>query len=49
MYKGTVIVVSHNRYFIDKIATRILYFSQDMPMKNYHGTYSEFAASVGFE
>ena len=28
MYKGTAIVVRHNRYSVDKIATRILYFSE---------------------
>ena len=28
-YKGTVIFVSHDRYFIKKVATRVLYFDDD--------------------
>jgi len=41
-YTGTVIFVSHNRYFIEKIATRILYFSVDQPVIDFKGGYSDF-------
>ncbi len=41
-YTGTVIFVSHNRYFVDKIATRLLYFSPDK-IQDYQGKYAEFS------
>ena len=41
-YTGTLIFVSHNRYFIEKIATRILYFTEK-GIKNFKGSYAEFA------
>jgi ATP-binding cassette subfamily F protein 3 len=40
-YGGTIITVSHDRYFLDRIATEILYF--DDGTATYHaGTYSDF-------
>jgi len=42
-FTGTVLFVSHNRYFINKIATRILYFSPDQDIIDYKGKYSAFA------
>lgn len=43
-YTGTLIFVSHNRYFIEKIATRILFFGQVDGIKDYKGGYTEFVA-----
>ncbi len=43
-YPGTVIFVSHSSYFIEKIATRILYFSDHQGIKSFNGRYSEWAA-----
>jgi len=41
-YDGTILVVSHDRYFLDKIVSRILYFSRDGEVKLYWGNYSHF-------
>lgn len=40
-YGGTIITVSHDRYFLDRIATQILYFGQQ-GAQFFDGTYSEF-------
>ncbi len=42
-YTGTLIFVSHNRYFIEKIATRILYFSDTTKIRDFKGRYADFA------
>jgi ATP-binding cassette, subfamily F, member 3 len=42
-YQGTIITVSHDRYFLDRIATEILHFENGLT--DYHmGSYSEFYA-----
>lgn len=41
-YNGTLVFVSHNRHFVDKIATRILYFDPQMAVRDYKGCYSDF-------
>jgi ATPase subunit of ABC transporter with duplicated ATPase domains len=41
-YTGTVIVVSHNRHFISKIATRILYISEKKGLFDFKGGYTAF-------
>lgn len=41
-YDGTILVVSHDRYFLDKIVGRILYFGRDDQVKLYWGNYSHF-------
>ena len=40
-YKGAVLVVSHNRYFLDKLCTRIFEL-EDRKLKIYKGNYSDF-------
>ncbi|AEV67251.1 ABC-F family ATP-binding cassette domain-containing protein [Acetivibrio clariflavus] len=40
-YEGTLVIVSHDRYFIDKIATRIIELGNDFYI-DYKGNYSEF-------
>ncbi|OGV25704.1 MAG: ABC-F family ATPase [Legionellales bacterium RIFCSPHIGHO2_12_FULL_37_14] len=42
-YHGTVVFVSHNRHFVDKIATRILYFDPQVRVRDYKGRYADFA------
>lgn len=44
LYTGTLICVSHNRHFIEKIASRILYFERADKILDYKGAYAEFAA-----
>ncbi len=41
-YKGTVIVISHDRYFLDEVVTRILEI-EDNKMHEYLGNYSYYA------
>ena len=41
-YDGTLIAVSHDRYFIDKLATRIITLGTD-PVGDFRGTYREYA------
>ncbi len=43
-YSGTLIFVSHNRHFINKIATRILYFEQNHHIIDFKGKYVDFVA-----
>ncbi len=44
-YKGTLIAVSHDRYFINKLATRILDISAK-PFLDYHGRYADYVKYV---
>lgn len=41
-YTGTLLVVSHNRHFIEKFATRVLYFPPTGKIRDFKGGYSEF-------
>lgn len=43
-YPGTIVVVSHDRFFLDRIVTQILSFEQDGRMLDYSGNYTEFHA-----
>ncbi|MFV0388859.1 MAG: ABC-F family ATP-binding cassette domain-containing protein [Pyrinomonadaceae bacterium] len=41
-YEGTIITVSHDRYFLDRISTQILFFNEDKTAKVSLGNYTEF-------
>ncbi len=41
-YQGTIITVSHDRFFLDKISTQIFSFEDDGTIEIYDGNYSEF-------
>lgn len=41
-YGGTMLIVSHDRYFINKLATRILYMDEN-GITDYHGNYDYFS------
>lgn len=45
-FEGTIIAVSHDRYFIQKLANRILCFNLEAPQRvyDYRGSYNEFLA-----
>lgn len=43
-FRGCVIVVSHDRYFVDRVADRMLVFCGDGEIKDFSGTYSEYIA-----
>ncbi|MFT3745547.1 MAG: ABC-F family ATP-binding cassette domain-containing protein [Pyrinomonadaceae bacterium] len=41
-YDGTIIVVSHDRFFLDKIANQMLAFENDGSVANFDGNYTEY-------
>lgn len=41
-FKGCVIVISHDRYFLDNIADHLFVFEGDGKIKDFPGTYSEY-------
>lgn len=43
-YQGTVIIISHDRYFINKVATRIVYI-EDKKLISYIGNYDDYKLS----
>jgi ATP-binding cassette ChvD family protein len=43
-FSGSVVVISHDRWFLDRIATHILAFEGDSEVFWFEGTYSEYAA-----
>ncbi|MCB1023566.1 MAG: ABC-F family ATP-binding cassette domain-containing protein [Acidobacteria bacterium] len=45
-YDGTIITVSHDRYFLDQIATQILAFEEGGRVEVYNGNYSEYHESL---
>lgn len=42
IFNGAVVTVSHDRYFLDKIADRIFAFGVDGKIKQYEGGYSDY-------
>lgn len=41
-YPGTIVTVSHDRFFLDRIANQILSFERDGSVLDYAGNYTEF-------
>jgi ABC transport system ATP-binding/permease protein len=41
-FKGCVLVVSHDRYFMDKIVDHLLVFEGDAKVRDYPGNYSQY-------
>ncbi|HEX8288517.1 MAG TPA: ABC-F family ATP-binding cassette domain-containing protein [Pyrinomonadaceae bacterium] len=41
-YEGTIITVSHDRYFLDKVSTQILSFEDNRTVEIFDGNYSEY-------
>jgi ATP-binding cassette subfamily F protein uup len=44
-YNGIVIAVSHDRYFLDKVANRIFSFEGNGVVRRYEGNYSDYRAT----
>lgn len=42
IFEGTIITVSHDRFFLDQISTQILSFDKDGGVEIFDGNYSEF-------
>ena len=43
-FAGCVVVISHDRWFLDRIATHILAFEGDSKVVWFEGNYSEYEA-----
>jgi ATPase subunit of ABC transporter with duplicated ATPase domains len=43
-FSGCVAVISHDRWFLDRIATHILAFEDDGEVRWFEGNYQEYAA-----
>ncbi|HVS81099.1 MAG TPA: ABC-F family ATP-binding cassette domain-containing protein [Pyrinomonadaceae bacterium] len=41
-YEGTIITISHDRYFLDRVATQILGLDGDGNVEHYNGNYTEY-------
>jgi ATPase subunit of ABC transporter with duplicated ATPase domains len=48
-YKGTVFIVSHDRQFIDNVATRVIEVKGDGTIIDFRGDYEEYLDSQGIE
>ena len=46
-YEGTLIIVSHDRDFLDRTVTEVLAFEGDGDIASYFGGYSDYIAAVG--
>lgn len=46
-FPGAVLFVSHNRYFIDSISTRVLALSERYGVQNYLGNYNDYLEQLG--
>ncbi|MBD3182096.1 ATP-binding cassette domain-containing protein [Candidatus Poribacteria bacterium] len=45
-FPGAVVVVSHDRFFIDKIATRMLIFNEDRTIQEVNGNWTIYQAMI---
>ncbi|MDE7060169.1 MAG: ABC transporter ATP-binding protein, partial [Lachnospiraceae bacterium] len=45
-FPGIIVAVSHDRYFLDKIATRIFAFEGNGKIRQYEGNFSDYKESV---
>jgi len=45
-FSGCVVVISHDRWFLDRCATHILAFEGDSQVRFFEGSYSEYAADL---
>ena len=43
-FKGCVIVVSHDRYFMDKVVDHLLVFNGQADIRDFPGNYSDYRA-----
>lgn len=46
-FSGAVLFVSHNRYFIDLIATRVIVLTEQFGVQNYLGNYNDYLEQFG--
>ena len=44
-FAGCILLVSHERYFMDRIVDQLFIFQEDKIIRNFHGNYSDYLAS----
>jgi ATP-binding cassette subfamily F protein uup len=49
VFKGCVIVVSHDRYFMDKVVDHLLVFKGEAEIKDFPGNYTQYRLAVDKE
>jgi ATP-binding cassette subfamily F protein 3 len=47
-YDGTLLIVSHDRYFIDKLATQVWAIGDDRRIRPFLGNYTDFVRAEGY-
>ncbi|RPH96509.1 MAG: energy-dependent translational throttle protein EttA, partial [Lysobacterales bacterium] len=45
-FPGSIVVISHDRWFLDRIATHMLAFEGDSHVEWFEGNYSEYEADL---
>src|SRR5690606_26076110 len=45
-FPGCAVVISHDRWFLDRIATHILAFEGDSEVVYFHGNYADYAEGL---
>jgi len=45
-FPGCIVVISHDRWFLDRIATHMLAFEGDSHVEWFEGNYSEYEADL---
>jgi ATPase subunit of ABC transporter with duplicated ATPase domains len=45
-FPGSAVVISHDRWFLDRIATHILAFEGDSEVVFFQGNYADYAADL---
>jgi ATP-binding cassette subfamily F protein uup len=48
-FQGIVVAVSHDRYFLDKIATRIFAFEGEGVIRQYEGNFSDYKEAIDLQ
>jgi len=48
-FEGTLIAVSHDRYFLDKIVTKLLVFSDAGSVFVHEGNFTSYAVQMGLQ
>ena len=46
-FPGAIVVVSHDRFFVDKVATRLLIFESEGRLNDINGNWTIWQASQG--
>ena len=48
-FKGCIVIVSHDRYFMDRLVDHLFIFSKGKPVRDFVGNYTDYRESLGLE